>query len=112
MGSKRRPTPRWRLVVGAVGLALAALVAPVPTGEAHTCAPDPEIGVAGHLLLPSGSGLSMVELPSRDSRQVAITPVQGLTTAVARSVDGGQLAVTRFWRPPDQRVGGQDILLT
>jgi Tol biopolymer transport system component len=101
----------WRLVGLAMVLAVVAMIAPAQTGEAHTCTPDPEIGVRGHLLLPSGSGVSEVELPSRAARQIAVTPAQGLATAVARSADGSQLAITRFWRPPDQRVGGQDILL-
>ena len=39
--------------------ALLSLTAPVPASEAHSCAPDAEVGVSGRLLLPGGSGLSM-----------------------------------------------------
>jgi len=111
MSMKGRSRLRWQLVVVAVGLALTSLVAPVPASDAHSCTPDPEVGVGGRLLLPGGSGLSLVELPSRAVHQIAVTPAQGLTTAVTSSPDGSQLAITRFWRPPTDRVGGQDILL-
>jgi Tol biopolymer transport system component len=67
--------------------------------------------VSGRLILPRGSGLVSVDLPSRETRALAIPPSQGITTGVASSPDGSLLAVPRFWRPPDHRVGGQDILL-
>jgi hypothetical protein len=111
MTSTRRIRLRWRLALIALALALVALVAPVPASEAHTCTPDAEIGIRGRLLLPNGSGFSVLDLPGRASQQIAVTPAQGLTTAVASAPEGGLLAVTRFWRPPADKVGGQDILL-
>src|SRR6185295_10314217 len=107
--SRRRA--RWQLAVAALGLALVALATPVPASEAHTCTPDAVIGVSGRLLLPNGSGVSLVDLPSKTTRQIAVAPAQGLSTAVASTPDGSMMAVTRFWRPPADKVGGQDILL-
>jgi Tol biopolymer transport system component len=40
-----------------------------------------------------------------------IAPSQGVTAGVASSPDRTLFAVPRFWRPPEHRVGGQDILL-
>jgi hypothetical protein len=95
----------------AVLLAGLTLAAPVPTGQAHTCTPDPEVGVSGRLILPRGSGLAAIDLPGRQVSPMPIPPSLGVTTGVAVSPDGGLLAVPRFWRPPEHRVGGQDILL-
>lgn len=109
-----RPAGRHRFLrVLLVALALTAGALGLPAGpsEAHTCTPDVAIGVAGRLLLPRGSGLVSISLPSRETRPLAIPPAQGVATGVARSADGGLLAVPRFWRPPDHRIGGQDILL-
>ena len=95
----------------AAACALAVLVL-LPFGSrAHTCTPDAQVGVGGRLLLPHASSLSLLELPGRAVRPVPIQPAQGVVTGVAMSPDGALLAVTRFWRPPDQQVGGQDILL-
>jgi len=61
--------------------------------------------------VPRASGLAVLGLPERVVRPVAIPPSLGVTTGVASSRDGNLLAVPRFWRPPDHKVGGQDILL-
>src|SRR5688572_5580446 len=108
-GSHRRSG--WRIALAAVLLAGLALAAPTPTGEAHTCTPDPSVGVSGRLILPRASGLAVLGLPDRVVRAMPIPPSQGVTTGVASSRDGNLLAVPRFWRPPDHKVGGQDILL-
>jgi Tol biopolymer transport system component len=84
---------------------------PAPIADAHTCIPDPTVGVSGHLLVPRGSAVAAITLPSRETRQIAITPASGNATAVAISPDGSLLAVPRFWRPPEHKVGGQDILI-
>ena len=73
--------------------------------------PDPEVGVAGRLILPRDSGIAIVDLPGREVRSVPISPVQGVATGVASAPDGSLLAVTRFWRRPSDVVGGQDILV-
>ncbi|MFN8633743.1 MAG: hypothetical protein U0893_07820 [Chloroflexota bacterium] len=83
---------------------------PAPTSEAHTCTPDPEVRVSGRLLVPRESGLASIELPSRETRAIPIAPSTGIATGVVASRDGAMLAVPRFWRPPDHKVGGQDIL--
>jgi hypothetical protein len=101
----------WRVALAAVLLAGVALAAPIPSGEAHTCTPDPSVGVSGRLLVPRASGLAVVGLPDRVVRALPIPPSLGVTTGVASSRDGTLLAVPRFWRPPDHKVGGQDILL-
>jgi hypothetical protein len=101
----------WRVALAALLLAGFALTAPAPAGEAHTCTPDPSVGVSGRLVLPRASGLAIVGLPDRDVRTVPIPPSLGVTTGVASSRNGSLLAVPRFWRPPDHKVGGQDILL-
>jgi hypothetical protein len=95
----------------AVVLALAALMTPALPIEAHICTPDPEVGVSGRLVLPRDSGAAIVDLPSREVRPVSVLPSQGVATGVASAPDGGLLAVSRFWRRPEDRVGGQDILL-
>jgi dipeptidyl aminopeptidase/acylaminoacyl peptidase len=87
------------------------LAVPVRPGEAHTCTPDPSVGVGGRLVLPRGSGLVAIDLPGRETRALAIPPSLGVAAGVTRSPDGSQFAVPRFWRPPEHRVGGQDILL-
>jgi dipeptidyl aminopeptidase/acylaminoacyl peptidase len=108
----RRTTPhRWRTMLLAAGLALAALVAPVPPIEAHTCTPDPQVGVGGRLLVARDSGAIEIALPGRQIRQIPVMPAQGAATGVASAPDGGLLAVTRFWRRPEDRIGGQDILV-
>jgi Tol biopolymer transport system component len=101
----------WR--TGSTVLLLAALLfsAPAPSAEAHTCTPDPTVGVGGRLLVPRGSAVAAISLPSRETRQIAITPSAGNATAVAISPDGSMLAVPRFWRPPQHQIGGQDILI-
>ena len=101
----------WRVALAALLLAGLALAAPIPTGEAHTCTPDPSVGVSGRLILPRASGLAVVGLPDRVVRAVPIAPSQGVTTGVASTRDGTLFAVPRFWRPPEHKVGGQDILL-
>src|SRR5215218_3009041 len=108
-GSLRRAG--WRVALAAIVLAGLVLAAPIPTGEAHTCTPDPSVGVSGRLILPRASGLAVVGLPDRVVRSVPIPPSLGVTTGVASSPDGSLLAVPRFWRPPEHKVGGQDILL-
>ena len=95
----------------AASLALASLAALPFGGAAHTCVPDAEVGVGGHLMLPRASGLAVMTLPSRELRPVDVLPARGVTTAVASSRHGGLLAVARFWRPPEHQVGGQDILV-
>src|SRR3954471_8387987 len=108
----RRTTPhRWRTMLLAAGLALAALVAPVPPIEAHTCTPDPQVGVGGRLLVARDSGAIEIALPGRQIRQIPVMPAQGAAPGVASAPDGGLLAVTRFWRRPEDRIGGQDILV-
>jgi dipeptidyl aminopeptidase/acylaminoacyl peptidase len=101
----------WRVALTAVLLAGLTLGAPVPSGEAHTCTPDPDVGVSGRLILPRASGIAVVGLQDRSVRTVPIPPSLGVTTGVASSRDGSLLAVPRFWRPPDHKVGGQDILV-
>jgi WD40 repeat protein len=102
---------RWRVGVVALLLAGAALVTPVPASQAHTCTPDPDVGVSGRLIVPRASGLAVVGLPDRAVRPLQISPSQGVATGVATSRDASLFAVPRFWRPPDHKVGGQDILL-
>ncbi len=58
----------FRLARLAVGAALLALGTPVADVRAHTCTPDPEVGVAARLLLPRASGLLAVDLPERAAR--------------------------------------------
>lgn len=101
----------WRVVLAGVLLAGLVLTVPVPTGEAHTCTPDPTVNVRGRLVMPRGSGLVALDLPGRELRTLAIPPAAGVAAGVTRSPDGSLFAVPRFWRPPDHRVGGQDILL-
>lgn len=108
-GSHRRAG--WRVALATVLLAGFALAAPIPTGEAHTCTPDPSVGVSGRLILPRASGLAVVGLPDRAVTARPIPPSRGVATGVASSRDGSRFAVPRFWRPPDHKVGGQDILL-
>ena len=100
----------WRAVVVAVLLAGLALGVPVPGTEAHTCTPDPSVGVGGRLILPRGSGLVSIDLPGRETRVLPISPSAGVAGGVARSPDGSLLAVPRFSRPAQHMVGGQDIL--
>jgi len=99
----------------AIGLALTATLLPIPTPpavtEAHMCTPDPEVGVGGRLIVPRDSGAVVIELPGRELRTVPVLPAQGVATGVTSAPDGGLLAVTRFWRRPEDRVGGQDILV-
>lgn len=101
----------WRVALIATLLAASLLAAPAPTSEAHTCIPDASVGVSGRLIVPRASGVAIVELPGRAIRPLPIAPSRGVTSAVAASPDGSLLAVARFWRPPADRVGGQDILL-
>lgn len=100
-----------RPVLVAVVLASLVLGVPVPSGEAHTCTPDPTVSVSGRLVLPRASGLVAIDLPGRELRTLAIPPSSGVAAGVVRSPDGRLFAVPRFWRPPEHRVGGQDILL-
>ncbi len=95
----------------ALALAIAVLSG-LPIGStAHTCAPDPQVGVSGRLLLPRASGLALIELPDRTTSSLPVLPVQGVVTSVARSLDGSRLAVARFSRPADQQIGNQDLLI-
>ena len=107
----RGRTGRWRVVMAALLVAGILLMLPASRGEAHTCTPDASVGVSGRLVIPRASGIAVVELPGRDTRAVPITPSQGVTSFVAAAPGGDMLAVARFWRPPADRVGGQDILL-
>jgi dipeptidyl aminopeptidase/acylaminoacyl peptidase len=107
----RHRRSRWRVGFVALLLAGSALVSPVPARQAHTCTPDPNVGVSGRLIVPRSSGLAVVGLPDRAVHPLHIAPSQGVATGVATSRDGSLLAVPRFWRPPDHKVGGQDILL-
>ena len=107
----RHRRSRWRVGFVALLLAGSALVSPVPASQAHTCTPDSNVGVSGRLIVPRASGLAVVGLPDRVVRPLHIPPSQGVATGVATSRDGSLLAVPRFWRPPDHKVGGQDILL-
>jgi hypothetical protein len=106
-----RQRVRWRVALASILLASFALAVPTSPSEAHTCTPDPSIGVSGRLILPRASGLAIVGLPDRTTRTLAIPPSLGVTTGVASSRDGSLMAVPRFWRPPDHKVGGQDILI-
>src|SRR4051794_21313206 len=108
---RRDGMKRKRSILAVALLAGLLLSAPVPGSEAHTCTPDPTVGVSGRLLVPRGSGLAAISLPSRETRPIAITPSAGNAAGVAISPDGSLLAVPRFWRPPQHRVGGQDILV-
>jgi dipeptidyl aminopeptidase/acylaminoacyl peptidase len=108
---QRSSRARWRIVLAAMLVTSLVLAAPAPTGEAHTCTPDPTVSVSGRLVLPRGSGMVAVDLPGREQRTLAILPSLGVAAGVTRSPDGSLFAVPRFWRPPDHRVGGQDILL-
>ncbi len=95
----------------AAALASATLLVLPIGGTAHTCTPDREIGVSGRLLLPEASGLTLISLPDRTARPLPILPSLGVATSVARSPDGSRLAVSRFWRPPEHQIGGEDILI-
>ena len=101
----------WRIALATVLLIVLVLGAPVPSSEAHTCTPDPSVGVSGRLLVPRGSAVASISLPSRETTMLTITPSQGNAAGVSSSPDGTMLAVPRFWRPPQHQVGGQDILL-
>ena len=100
-----------RSFLAALLLAGLALGVPASGTDAHTCTPDPNVGVSGRLILPRGSGLVSIDLPGREARVLPITPSSGVAGGVARSPDGSLLAVPRFWRPPQHQVGGQDILV-
>ena len=100
-----------RRAILAVAFALAALVILPLGGTAHTCAPDPYIGVSGRLLLPKASGLALVDLPDRTTHALPVLPSQGVLTGVALAPDGSRLAVTRFSRAAEQQIGSQDILI-
>ena len=101
----------WRIVLTAILLAGLVLATPARSGEAHTCTPDPTVSMGGQLVVPRASGLAVVQLPDRVVRSVPIPPSLGITTGVASAKHASLLAVPRFWRPPDHKVGGQDILL-
>jgi dipeptidyl aminopeptidase/acylaminoacyl peptidase len=115
----RRPQPgrtdnlalRWRALLIAVAVAIGLLMAPVPASQAHTCIPDPSIGVTGRLVVPRASGMAVIDLGDRQPQPRPVLPSRGVATGVARSTDGSLFAVPRFWRPPDHQVGGQDILI-
>lgn len=100
-----------RHVGGAVALALAVLVVLPIGGTAHTCAPDPQVGVDGRLLLPRASGLALIDLPDRTIHSLPVLPAQGVVTSVASAPDGSRLAVARFSRPADRQIGNQDLLI-
>jgi Tol biopolymer transport system component len=99
-----------RLILAAALAGATLLVLPM-AGTAHTCTPDPEIGVSGRLLLPEASGLTLISLPDRTAQPLHILPSLGVATSVARSPDGSRLAVSRFSRPQEHQVGGEDILI-
>ncbi len=107
----RAMAPRFGRVAIALILALTALALPPIAIRAHTCDPDPQVGVAGRLMLPRASGLLAVDLPDRSIRPLEVLPSVGVVTALARSREGDRFAVARFWRPPEHNVGGQDILI-
>jgi Tol biopolymer transport system component len=107
----RQRARRWRVVLATALLVGILLSMPASSSEAHTCTPDASVGVSGRLVVPRASGVGIIELPGRATQSVAITPSQGVAASVAVSPDGAVLAVPRFWRPPADRVGGQDILL-
>jgi hypothetical protein len=96
----------------AVALALASWLPLGSTGSAHICQPDAEVGVGGALLLPSGGGLALLTLPDRALRPLPVLPLGGVVNHVARSPDGSRLALSRFSRPPEDPLGGADILIT
>lgn len=95
----------------ALAAAVCLLTVPAPTSLAHTCAPDPSIGVRGRLMVPRASGMAAIDFEDRQLQPRPVLPARGVATGVARSADGAMFAVPRFWRPPDHQVGGQDILL-
>lgn len=114
MRSATRPIPSRmgaRRFALAASLALALATMLPFGGTAHTCVPDAEVGVGGRLLVPRASGLAIVSLPEREQRSVPVLPVQGVITAVSSSPDRALLAVSRFWRPADHQIDGQDILI-
>ncbi len=103
--------PLHRRAALAVTLAVVALAVFPFGGAAHTCTPDPQVGVGGRLLIPQSSGLARIDLPDRMTQTLAVSPSLGVVTSVARSPDGSRLAVARFSRAPWENIGGQDILI-
>jgi hypothetical protein len=106
-----RQSRRWRLLFLASLLVIGLLTVPATPSEAHTCTPDATINVTGRLIVPRASGLAAIGLSDRSIRAMPILPAQGVTTGVVGAQDRSVFAVPRFWRPPDHKVGGQDILL-
>jgi hypothetical protein len=102
---------RWRLACLALLLAAGLLTIPAIPSEAHTCTPDATITATGQLVVPRASGLAVIGLSDWSVRPVPIAPSQGVTTGIVSAQDRSLLAVSRFWRPPNHTVGGQDILL-
>jgi len=68
-------------------------------------------GPIGTIAAPHGSGVVLTNVATGDEQPLAVMPPVGVSGHAAWSPDRTRLAISRFGRLPDERVGGSDILV-
>ncbi|MCC6174329.1 MAG: PD40 domain-containing protein [Chloroflexi bacterium] len=65
----------------------------------------------GSVVVPHGAGIALREVSTGVETPIAVLPPVGISGHTTWSPDGSQVAMSRFWRPPRDRIGGSDILV-
>jgi Tol biopolymer transport system component len=109
-----RSPGRVRSLVAALTLALVVTVLGGTSAygqEGLTGSDHATFGLFGTIASPHGAGVLLTDVATGAEQPVAVMPPVGVAGHAVWSPDRGQLAISRFGRRPNERVGGSDILL-
>jgi Tol biopolymer transport system component len=95
-----------------VALALMTLLAGAAHGQLEPNDTGQQtMGLIGTIAAPHGSGVLLMNVATRAEHTIDVTPAVGVSGHTAWSPDRTRLAISRFGRRSDERVGGSDILV-
>jgi Tol biopolymer transport system component len=91
-----------RLGITVLGLALAVAVA--------SCS-GPKMVLAGRIAWPKDGDLWVLDLPTRQQTKLTNLPQGAAVTGASWSPDGTRVVFAQFWRRPNERSSGADIMI-